>query len=86
MICFPRVIFLGPPNIMPQLAQAADDRPGDVLVDEKTHLQPKGALALDGVDAFAVNDVLRIGEAGLDIFTSQVVVLLDDLVSRVAAG
>lgn len=41
MIGFARLIFLDPPNIMPQLAQAADDGPGDVLVGEKTHLQPK---------------------------------------------
>lgn len=42
MICFSRLILLGPPNIMPLLAQAADDGPRDVLVGEKTHLQPKG--------------------------------------------
>src|SRR3989442_4412253 len=41
-------------------------------------------LTLDGVHPFALNDLLRVGEAGLDVFASQMVVLLDDLVDGVA--
>lgn len=57
MICFSSLIFLDPPNIMPQLAQAADDGPGDVLVGEKTHRQPKGPRRLEGRESLNMSQV-----------------------------
>lgn len=41
-------------------------------------------LTLDRVDSFGLHDVLRVGEAGLDVLARQVIVLLDDLLGGVA--